>query len=121
MATCIDVAGGHYPETFNGNTITPLEGISLVPAFNGSNLQDRAIFWEHEGNKAVRLGKYKLVSKWEKDSEYNWELYDMELDRSELKNLIEKMPQKAKEMENLWKDWAKKAGVLTWNKPRPIE
>lgn len=120
MATCIDVAGTDYPKTFNGNDIIPLEGISLTPAFKNNDLQNRAIFWEHEGNKAVRLGKYKLVSKWEKDSEYNWELYDVELDRSEMNNLLEKMPEKAKEMVILWKDWAKKAGVLTWSKSQPI-
>ena len=120
MATCIDVAGAKYPETFNGNEIIPLEGISLSPAFENKELQSRTIFWEHEGNKAVRLGKYKLVSKWKKDSEYNWELYDLELDRSEADNLIEKMPDKAKVMEILWKDWAKKASVLTWKESQPI-
>jgi len=121
MATCIDVAGTKYPETFNGNTIIPLEGISLTPVFKDEDLLNRAFFWEHEGNKAVRLGKYKLVSKWKKESEYNWELYDLETDRSELNNLIGIMPEKAKEMENLWKDWAKKADVLTWGKFQAIE
>ena len=121
MATCVDVAGADYPKTFKDNDIIPLEGISLTPAFRNDDIQNRAIFWEHEGNKAIRLGKYKLVSKWEKDSEYNWELYDVELDRSEMNNLHEKMPEKAKEMVILWKDWAKKAGVLTWNKSLPID
>ena len=120
MATCIDVAGGEYPDTFSGNTITPLEGISLTPAFNNQDLADRAIFWEHEGNKAVRLGKFKLVSKWKKDSEYNWELYDLESDRSELNDLIEQMPEKATELETLWKGWAQKVGVLTWDGKQPI-
>lgn len=121
MATCIDVAGGQYPETFKGNNITPLEGVSLLPAFQNDELQNRAIFWEHEGNKAVRLENYKLVSKWEKDSEYNWELYDLKADRSEINNLIAKMPEKAKELEILWKNWAKKAGVLTWEARQPIQ
>jgi arylsulfatase len=121
MATCIDVAGAEYPETYNGHTIIPLEGISLTPAFENKELQNRAIFWEHEGNKAVRLGKYKLVSKWDKDSEYNWELYDVEADRSEINDLTAKMPVKAKELENLWKEWARKAGVLTWENFQPIQ
>jgi len=121
MATCIDVAGGKYPETFYDNEIIPLEGISLTPAFKNKKLQSRSIFWEHEGNKAVRLGNYKLVSRWKKDSEYNWELYDLEFDRSETNNLIEKIPDKTKEMEILWKDWAKKVGALTWKRSQPIE
>ncbi len=121
MATCIDVAEGNYPETFNGNKIIPLQGISLAGILNNEKLPDRPIFWEHEGNKAVRVGKFKLVSRWTKDSEYNWELYNLESDRSETNNLIEKMPDKAKEMEKLWKDWARKANVLTWNEFQPIK
>ncbi len=115
MATCIDVAGAQYPETYKDNQIIPFEGVSLIPAFKNRDLPERALFWEHEGNKAVRLGKYKLVSKWREDSEYNWELYDLEADRSETNNLIEKMPEKASEMKILWEDWAEKAGVLPWN------
>ncbi|MCP4976821.1 MAG: arylsulfatase [Maribacter sp.] len=121
MATCVDVAGATYPETFNNNNIIPLEGISLTAAFKNKDLQSRAIFWEHEGNKAVRLGKFKLVSIYKKDSEYNWELYDLESDRSETINLFEEMPIKAKEMEILWKDWAKRLSVLTWNGSQPIK
>ncbi len=121
MATCIDVAGATYPESFNGNTIIPFEGVSLVPAFHDEKLPNRPIFWEHEGNKAVRLGKYKLVSRWNKESEYNWELYDLDTDRSETKNLMEQLPDKAKELENLWKNWAKRVGVVRWKDRTPIE
>ena len=121
MATCLDVGAGSYPKNFNGNTITPLEGISLQPAFENKNLEHRGIFWEHEGNKAVRKGKYKLVSKWEKESEYNWELYDMDLDRSETNNLRTQMPGKVEEMTVLWKEWANKTGVLTWKNREPIQ
>lgn len=120
MATCIEVAGAAYPETFEHKTITPMEGISLTAAFDNVNIENRAIYWEHEGNKAVRLGNYKLVSTYHKDSEYNWELYDLESDRTETIDLIEEMPLKALEMEALWKDWARKAGVLTWKESQPI-
>jgi arylsulfatase len=121
MATCIEVAGATYPKIFNDNKITPLEGISLTPTFKNKEIQSRALYWEHEGNKAVRLGKYKLVSMYKKNNEYDWELYDLESDRSEVNNLINEVPNKAKEMEILWKGWAKKAGVLTWNKREAIE
>jgi arylsulfatase len=121
MATCLDVAGATYPETYNGNKIIPLEGTSLVPAFMDEELLERALFWEHEGNKAVRLGRYKLVSRWKKDAEYNWELYDLEADRSETNDLYVTMPEKVIELEVLWKNWARKAEVLTWQKFQPIE
>ncbi len=121
MATCIDVAGATYPKSFKNKNITPLEGISLTQAFLNEDLGKRPLFWEHEGNKAVRLGNYKLVSMHQEKAEYDWELYDLASDRSETNNLIKEMPDKAKEMEVLWKGWAKKAGVLTWNEKRPIE
>lgn len=115
MATCVDVAGAKYPETFNGNPITPLEGLSLAPSFTDESLGDRAIYWEHEGNKAVRLGKYKLVSRWKKEAEYDWELYDLEADRSETNNLVEQMPDKVRELEDLWMLWARKVGAIRWD------
>ena len=65
MATCVDVAGAEYPEEFEGNAITPLEGKSLLPVFEGkTRAGHEAIFWEHEGNRAVRQGKWKLVSRY---------------------------------------------------------
>ena len=121
MATCIDVAGAKYPESFHGNSIIPYEGLSLMPAFDNEELQDRVLCWEHEGNKAIRQGKYKLVSRWSKNSEYNWELYDLEKDRSETDNLNKTMPKKFVEMDKIWKDWEKKTGVLSWKNLQPIE
>jgi arylsulfatase A-like enzyme len=121
MATCIDVAGTQYPETFHNNSITPMEGISLTTAFKNKELENRPIFWEHEGNKAVRYGNFKLVAMYKEGSEYDWELYNLESDRSETVNLIAAVPEKAKELEIMWKTWAKKAGVLTWSERQPIE
>nr|WP_299381137.1 arylsulfatase [Allomuricauda sp.] len=114
MATCVEVAGASYPENFEEHEIIPLEGKSLVSVFDGEDLQERPLFWEHEGNKAVRMGKYKLVSRYNKESEYNWELYDLESDRSETNDLVQKMPEKAEELELIWRQWAERAGVLTW-------
>ena len=81
---------------------------------------------EHEGNRAVRMGKWKLVSKaiknnwtaWDKvdNLEINqWELFDMEKDRTELNNLSKEYPEQVKKMALMWESWAKKTGAL----PRP--
>ena len=89
MPTVVDLAGAKYPTTFKGNAILPMEGTSLRPAFEGKSLdRKRPIFWEHEGNKAVRDGKWKLVQKWHMP----WELYDMEADRTELHDVIAEHP-----------------------------
>jgi arylsulfatase len=63
MATCVAVSGAEYPKERDGQAIQPLEGKSLVPAFDGQELEREAIYWEHEGNRAIRIGNWKLVAK----------------------------------------------------------
>jgi arylsulfatase A-like enzyme len=111
MATCVDVAGAKYPSEFAGHKITPLEGKSLAPVFKTGKRQGHAaIYWEHEGNQAVRMGPWKLVKKHGED----WELYDLEADRTELNNLAGKYPDRAKEMAANWEAWARRSQVLPW-------
>jgi arylsulfatase A-like enzyme len=113
MATCLDLAGASYPDTYKGKQIKPLKGKSLVPIFE-NKIRDghEALFWEHEGNRAVRQGKWKLVSAYGKDA---WELYDMEQDRTEINNLSEKHPEKVTELSTLYDQWADQTGVLPWD------
>lgn len=109
MATCVELANADYPKKLNGNSIKPMEGISLLPTFKGDALKRKnPIFWEHESNRAVRDGKWKLVAK----GEQAWELYDMEKDRTEMHNLAATNPNKVKEMTKQWDDWAARANVL---------
>ena len=118
MATFVDVAQTSYPTDYNGNEIVPTAGKSLVPLFEGDNkeIHTEPIFWEHEGNKAVRLGKYKLVSKWSRKNETQWELYNLETDRSEMHDLASTESEKVTEMAALYDNWASKNHVLPWNK-----
>jgi arylsulfatase A-like enzyme len=111
MATCLDAAGVSYPSTYKSNTIIPLEGKSLVPIFKGRMREGHeAIYWEHEGNRAVRMGKWKLVS----DHPFGWRLYDMESDRTELNNLARQNPGIVREMSKKYHTWAKSCGVKWW-------
>ncbi len=113
MATCVDLTGAKYPAEQNGQKITPMEGISLKPAFTGAPLQRNVpIYFEHEGNRAVRDGKWKLVAKGPAGA---WELYDMEADRTETKDLSAQEPVITKKMIQQWEAWAKRAMVLPWN------
>jgi arylsulfatase len=100
MATCVEVANTEYPKTYNGNSIIPHSGKSLVPLIKGlrKEIHTEPIFWEHEGHKAVRLGKYKLVSKWNNKAETTWDLYDMESDGTETQNLAQELTAKVSEM-----------------------
>ena len=111
MATCVDATGAKYPEEYQGNRITPLEGKSLLPVFQGAQREGhRAIYWEHEGNRAIRAGKWKLVSR----HPGNWELYDLQADRTEMNDLASRNASKAAELERAYNAWAKRANVVPW-------
>jgi arylsulfatase len=122
MATCVDVAGAHYPRQMRGQRITPMEGASLVPVFSGNEPTERPTFFAHEGNRAVRLGRWKLVSRAEEDAfawwgrddpgPGNWELYDMETDRTETRNLASERSDLVPSLAALWQQWARRADVL---------
>ncbi len=114
MATCLDIAGAKYPSTTkSGATPPPLVGKSLLPVFHGQTRDRGPIFWEHEGNSAMRDGKWKLVSQF---PDY-WELFDMEEDRTEMHNLADKEPERLKQMTAAYADWAKHVGVQPWPMP----
>ena len=117
MATCLDVGGANYPAAFNGQPITPMEGRSLRPILEGRQREPHeAIYWEHEGNRAVRQDKWKLVSRYEGGNA--WELYDLEADRTEMNNLAAGNAAKVKELSNLWDGWAARVGVQPWAQVR---
>jgi arylsulfatase len=114
MATAVDLAGARYPGERDGQTIEPMQGTSLRPAFEGKALaRAQPIFWEHEGNKAVRDGKWKLVMRHRQP----WQLFDMEADRTEQHDLIEQYPELAAKLEAAWDAWAKRTFVDDWPGP----
>ena len=117
MATCVDLAEAQYPASYQGRAITPLEGKSLRPIFEGKTREGHeAIFWEHEGNQAVRQGKWKLVSRYLSP----WELYDLEADRAELNNLAALHSSRVEQMAERYGEWAQRAGVVPWREIRTI-
>ena len=110
MATCLDAAGAEYPEARQGCAIPPLEGQSLLPAFAGACDEGKTLYWEHEGNRAVRQAKWKLVCKYPGP----WELYDIEQDRTELHDLSGEHPEVVEHLAALHDAWAQRCNVLPW-------
>ena len=113
MATAVELAGVDYPAEKDGKKIKPLEGRSLDVAFKGKTIERDAIFWEHEGNCAIRKGEWKLVRKANKD----WELYNIAEDRPELHNLSAEKPELAKKLAAEFQAYADRANVSpvgTW-------
>ncbi len=111
MATCLDVTGAAYPTERNGIKVQPMEGVSLAPTLTdvGPIERDKPIFFEHEGNRAVRDGQWKIVAVSEKGA---WELYDMSIDRGEMTDLAKQQPDRVKSMAAQWDAWAARSRVL---------
>jgi arylsulfatase A-like enzyme len=113
MATVVELAGAKYPAERNGHEILPCEGKSLVPLLNGGKVETCTIFLEHEGNRSVRDGKWKLVAL----ANRPWELYDIEKDRAEMNDVAAANPKVVQELSAKWDAWAKRANVASSNKP----
>lgn len=108
MATLLEVTGAAYPTTHNGNDILPCEGVSLAPSFAADGAREAPMFWEHEGNAAIRAGQWKLVRKYPGP----WELYDMEVDRTEMHDLAAEHPDRVEQMKSEYDAWAARCGVI---------
>lgn len=123
MPTFMELSGATYPEQIRGLETIPYQGVSLVPSIEEDVFdENRTVFWEHEGNKAVRRGNWKLVSEfpgsWTSMSAYpkegKWELYNLEDDCTETRDLADKHPELVKELSDLWNNWAEKSNVADW-------
>jgi arylsulfatase A-like enzyme len=119
MPTCLEVGKAQYPAISKAGTPpTPLAGQSLAPLFHGGQFKERSLFWEHEGNAAVREDKWKLVSRFPD----GWELYDMEADRSETHDIADLHPERVKSMSADYEAWAHRVGVQKWPMPEtPVD
>ena len=123
MPTILELTGASYPKANNGHEVPPPEGTSLVPLFADKPNGKKMLFWEHEGNAAVREGKWKLVKNFTgarsatpgfdpSDRRGPWELYDLEQDRTELHDLSAQHPDRVAAMSASYQAWAKRCAVI---------
>lgn len=108
MATVLDATGATYPASSPGRDLQPLEGTSMLPSWRGEAAAERTLYWEHEGNAAVRRGRWKLVRKYPGP----WELYDMVTDRTELDDVAARRPAVVAELSAAYEAWANRCGVI---------
>jgi arylsulfatase len=114
MATFVELAKAKYPQQYHGHQITPMQGKSLVQSFKGKlSTENEALFNEHYGARYVRYKGWKLVSI-ARDS--TWHLYQINDDETELNDVANKYPDKVKEMDKMWHNWANNNNVFP--KPR---
>jgi arylsulfatase len=106
------IAGGgsSAPAVESAPSALPLRGASLLPLLRGETLEPRPLYFEHEGNRAIMEGDWKLVSRWP----FGWELYDLASDRSETRDVAPSDPERVGEMAARWTAWASAVGVEPW-------
>ena len=118
MATVVDVMKAVYPSEMEGRAILPVEGLSLLPAFANRSLERDALYWEHEGNAAIREGDWKLVRLGGKGA---WELYNLKTDRTEQHDLVDQHADLAIRLERKWLAWAERCNVKPDGLPKKLQ
>lgn len=114
--TLYELAGAKYPAKYKDVVPNSLPGKSLLPVLYGKETEvqrEQPLFWERAGNRAVREGKWKLVSHW---PSYAWELYDLEADRGETTNVARNNREIVSKLSVKYFEWAKQNGVVDFAK-----
>ncbi len=102
--TIAELAQATYPDS-----IRALRGTNLLPIFKGeSDAAGRPLFWEHIGHQAMRQGKWKIVSQ---APAYQWSLYDMQQDPTELNDVSAEFPKVLEQMSQTYEQWSEEVGV----------
>ena len=103
MPTLVELSGATYPDTFDGAPITPMQGISLTPAFDQQPLnRPQPIFWEWRRGGAIREGNTKAVF-----LGTTWELFDLSTDPNEQNDLSKSNPELLQSLQTQWRKWSK--------------
>ena len=101
VPTVLDIMQIEKPQQWQGEPIPAAPGRSLVPSFVADVTIERdSLWWLHEGNRAIRVGDWKLVAA----RDQPWELYDLKSDRSESQNRANELPDKVKELASQWNE-----------------
>jgi arylsulfatase A-like enzyme len=116
MPTIVQASGAAYPERIDTRQIPPMAGASLMPALRGERMPERTLFFEHEGTRAVREGRYKLTAL----RGGSWKLYDMQRDRTEQEDLSGKQPRLVEALAKQWETWAAENHVTPLPESYPV-
>jgi arylsulfatase len=103
LPTLAGVAGAASP--------AEVAGTNMAALFAGKRVRRGPLFWEHEGNRAVRDGNWKITAV---APGGEWELYDIDADRTEMNNLAAEQPERVKRMAAQWDQWAKASHAVPW-------
>ncbi len=109
MATLQELTGAKYPSTVNGKKIPPMQGESFLPALQGKTMPERKkpLYWQFRNGAAIRDGKWKLVTTATKSTNA-WELFDMDKDPAETRDISSNFPEITDRLKNNWRNYFKK-------------
>lgn len=110
--TCMDAAEDAKAVVRSTFSLGQLEGHSLLPGMldeAGTVDQERSLFFEHMGSRAVRDGDWKLVNRGRSD---RWELFDLSVDATELKDLATEHTERVDSLATQWESWARRCDVI---------
>jgi arylsulfatase len=108
LPTMAELAGVSYPDSFNGDTLLPVEGISFVPLLAGKRIErQNPLYFQWRDGRALRQGDWKIVSHYDEA----WELYDLKGDPTEMHNLAGRYPGKTDSLSVLYEQWTKQTGA----------
>ncbi|MBK8980354.1 MAG: arylsulfatase [Planctomycetes bacterium] len=112
VPTVLEAVGARYPRERAGRALTPPSGLSLLPVLrSGGSLSERSLAFEHQGARALRRGRFKVVFGKRMPEPARWELYDLAADRSELHDLAAARPELTAELVAEWEAWARRVGA----------
>ena len=110
MPTCLDIAGVPYPQQIENRRLSSLDGKSLLPILQGKSREGHEfLYWECRGNRAIRQGQWKLLFD---GNLKEWELYNLEADRTETQNLASDRPEIVTKMLEEWIRWAAEINAI---------
>ncbi len=118
MPTFLSVSGADYPDVYNGESVVPLQGKSLMPLLNGESsieAESRELGWSAYGMDAYRKGNWKVLRLPEPYGNGDWQLYDLIADPGEVHDLASEFPERARALAKAWEDYAESNGVIQPN------
>jgi arylsulfatase len=115
MPTVLDITGAKFPGASKQRKIPPMDGVSLLPAFNGQTIaRSKPLFFQFNKGAAVRDGQWKLVR-----NSLTWELYDLSVDRTETHNLATNRHELVRQMDAAWLAWWQDCTGNAWTGKPP--
>jgi len=114
--TFYDLAEVNYPAEWNGKSVKPLLGASLLPVLTGKqqaiHAEDYVFGMEHNGYAMLRKGNWKILNTTRPFQLDNFQLYNLSTDLAEQIDLKDQEPAKHQEMLGEWEKFTNRVGII---------